>query len=139
MTIGGDREYISIPVMATNNFEGDDKLGRAVTRGGDFADDGLTALGVCLQQVNSGQPMSIGIFGVLKYRPINVVSAGYKLSVTTSGFFQAAAADTYGVGFALGQSSNDDANTSSGALATGFLNFATRDFIDALSGGLLVG
>ena len=137
MTITGDRDYISIPIVTINDMSADDKLGRAVTHLGEFADSGDEALGVCMQQAESGQTMQVGIWGVLKYRPQNVISVGYKVTVTTSGFFIAAAANTTFVGVALGQSGVDAANTSSGALATAMLNFAARSYIMTISGGAL--
>ena len=138
MAISGDRDFLSIPIVTINDFSAVDKLGRAVTRLGEFADNGDEAFGICMEQVTSGHTMKVGVWGILKYRPINVVSDGYKLTVTTSGFFQAAAADTTAVGNAIGQSGIDFADTTSAAFATGMFSFFAKQFIDALSGGSLV-
>ena len=130
-----DRGFVSIPIKAANDFTANDKMGRAVTRGGEFADNGLEAIGIVNQLASSGQTMSVAVAGLLKYRPIDVVSAGYKLTVIESGFFQAAAANTYTSGIALGASSNDDANVTSNALGTGHFMFAVREYISTISGG----
>ena len=141
MTIGGDKsgDYTAIHVVAANDFSADDKLGRAVQKSGEFADTGIEAIGVCAQQVDSGQTMSVIIQGLAKYRPIDVVSANYKLTVIESGFFQAAAADTFVVGISLGASNVDFANVNSNALGTAMLNFGTKEYISTISGGDLAG
>ena len=126
--IGGVREFISIPILSSNDFSGTDKIGRAVTRGGEFADNGIEAVGVCMENVGSGQIMKVGIWGILKYRPINVVSANYRLTVTTSGFLIAAASANYQVGMSIGGDGVEFANTSSNALATAFLDFANKTY-----------
>ena len=126
--ISGDRDYISIPIRTSNDFSAPGNIGKAVTRGGEFADTGLESVGVCMENVGSGQIMKVGIWGLLKYRPINVVSANYKLTVTTSGFFLAVSSATYQVGMAFGDTL-EYANTTSNALSTGFLDFANKSFV----------
>lgn len=137
--IGGVRDYISIPIVSANDFSGTDKLGRAVTRGGEFADNGAEAIGVCMENVGSGQIMKVGIWGLLKYRPINVVSANYKVTVTTSGFFLAATVGTHVAGRSLGNDGVAYANTSSNALATAFLDFSSTEYTYPLSSAQFFG
>lgn len=126
--IGGVRDYFSIPIETSNDFSDTDNLGRAVTRTGDFADNGLEAIGVCMENVGSGQIMKVGVFGILNYRPINVVSANYRLTVTTSGFFTAATSANYQVGMSYGQDGVAFSNTSSNTMATAFLDFANKAY-----------
>ncbi len=127
--IGGVRDYISIPIRSSNDFSGTDKIGRAVTRGGEFADTGMEAVGVCMENVGSGQIMKVGIWGLLKFRPINVVSANYGLTVTTSGFFLAQSSANYKVGMSIGNDGVEYANTVSNALSTAFLDFSSKTYV----------
>ena len=126
--ISGDRDYVSIPVRASNDFTNPDKIGRAVTRGGEFADTGLEMFGVCMESASSGQMMKVGVWGLLKYRPIDIVSAGMLLTVTTSGFFTTVASAQFQVGRALAASGLDFANVLSNALGTGWIDGMSATF-----------
>lgn len=129
---------LRIPVTAANDWSKPADLGKAVTLAGEFATNGREAVGLLLQNVDSGQEASVGIWGEMPYFARNVVSAGYALQITTSGEIVAAAAATVIVGKALGSRHANNANTSSGALASGFFNaFGTGPLLHATSAGAL--
>ncbi len=138
--ISGLRDYVSIPVVTSNDFSNPDKIGRAVTKGGEFADNGMEAVGVCMSNVGSGQVMEVGIWGLLLYRPIGVMSSNSRLTITTSGFFLLAAVDTHTVGTGLSTDGfTTFADVNSNALGVAFLSFANKGYIYPLSSAQLFG
>ncbi len=138
-TMAVKRDVIMIPVTAANDFSKPADLGKAVTLAGEWATNGREAIGILLQNVDSGDEAAVGVFGSLPYFARNVISAGYVLQVTTSGEFIAGAAATIIVGKAMGSQHANNANTSSGALSSGFFNaFGTGPLLHATSAGALV-
>ncbi|MEE8394801.1 MAG: hypothetical protein V3S29_02020 [bacterium] len=95
------------------------------------AANGKEAGGILIYGGKSGEHISIGISGVMKFVAAGAVVAGARLTVTTSGYFTTAVSGSYVVG------SNLDTAVASGAVGTGMFNFAGRSYFGVQSGGTL--
>lgn len=86
---------------------------------GDIADTGLKANGMLQYAGNSGEFITMGYDGVMKYTAsAAITSIGVLLAVTTSGYMAEAGSGDYAVGRNL-------TTVVSGGVATGMFNFAT--------------
>lgn len=115
-------------------------LGRVLGLDGDFANTGREALGIILQNVDSGQMLTLGVLGRFPYYPVGTMSAGYMLDVA-SGRIIAAAGAGYIVGRSLGQYGGGSApgpNTAvgSGALGEGLFNFINASLLQVSGPGV---
>ena len=77
-----------------------------------------TATGILLNKPASGRAATIGYFGEMKYAAAAAISAGAKLTVTTSGWFTTAGSFDAVVGEAK-------TTVTSGSFGTGLFNFPT--------------
>ena len=83
------------------------------------ANNGLRAGGILLYGGKSGDHVTLGYLGVMKFAAGGPVVKGRRVTVATSGYFVEATSGSYVVGRCL------DTNVSSGAIGTGAFNFAT--------------
>ena len=86
---------------------------------GKLASNGREAGGILLYGGKTGEHLTLGYAGVMKFAAGGAVAKGRRLTVTTSGYFTEAASGSYVVGRCL------DAAVGSGAVGTGVFNFAT--------------
>lgn len=85
---------------------------------GKLANNGEEASGILLNKPKSGEHISLGYVGELKFRAGAAISKGDKLVVTTSGWFTTADSDDPVLGEAK-------AAVTSGSVGTGLFNFPT--------------
>jgi hypothetical protein len=134
------KEFFSVTIQARNTFA-ENQQGRAVTILGEFADNGREAIGTVGPDnpfpVTSGQHLQVAVLGVVPIRPINVISAGAPLTVTTSGFFTPLVAATNEFAKAIGAGTNFQTNINSNALGYGVLGIQAP-WTDGISPGPLV-
>ncbi|MDH4120435.1 MAG: hypothetical protein OEV94_01845 [Deltaproteobacteria bacterium] len=90
---------------------------------GTIASNGRQAGGILLYGGKSGEPVSLGTWGVMKFTAGAPVAKGRRLTVTQSGYFSEAASGSYVVGRCL------DADVGSGGVGTGLFNFATTAYM----------
>ena len=133
----GMKGAFTITVRAAADLSSSLMLGRALGLDGDFANTGREALGIILQNVDSGQMVTLGYMGRLPFYPVGTMSAGYLLGVE-SGRFIASVGGGYAVGRALGQYGGGTApgpntNVGSGSLGEGLFNFVNAEFQNTLA------
>ena len=85
---------------------------------GKLANNGLEASGILLNKPKTGEGLTLGYFGEQKFAAGGTISAGARISVTTSGWFTAALSGDYSVG-------RNKTAVTSGSLGTGMFNFNT--------------
>ena len=126
-------------LRAANDFSATNRLGRAVTILGDYADSGAEAVGVALNTPSSGQELVVGFDGVLPFRSIAVQTPGIRLTVVTCGFLGEAGSGTFHVGYGLGAQgyhgiSPTPVNITSNALGIGVLSFINPWYLPLSAG-----
>lgn len=127
----------TITVRAAQDLSATNLLGRVLGIDGDFANTGREALGIILQNVNSGEMVTLGVAGKLPFFPVGTMSAGYMLDVA-SGRLIASVGGGYAVGRVLGQYGGGTApgpntNVGSGSLGEGLFNFINGPFLNTLA------
>lgn len=105
----------SVPVVAGADLS--TMQYKAVAVGGTIAANNTGALGILQNKPISGQDATVGIAGRSRYVAGAAVSAGDRLTVTTSGFIIEANTTALGAGTALG-------DVASGGIGEGYFNFA---------------
>ncbi len=85
---------------------------------GQVAANGREAGGILLYGGRSGEHVTVGYAGIMKFAAGAAVGKGRRLTVTASGYFAEAASGSYVVGRCL------DTAVASGAIGTGAFNFA---------------
>ena len=123
--------------MATNNWfrsttieAGEDLTGRQyhaiALDDGEIADNSHEAGGILINKPKSGEFLTLGYLGEMKFRAGVGLSGGNRLRVTTSGYFVAADSGYYTVGRAK-------VAVTSGSIGTGFFNFIAPFYQDVSS------
>lgn len=84
-----------------------------------IAGNGREAGGILLYGGLSGEHVTLGYAGILKFTAGGAIGAGKRLTVAGSGYFTEAVSGSYIVGRCL------DTAVASGAIGTGAFNFAT--------------
>lgn len=105
----------NIPIMATEDLTASQY--HAVQIGGTLSTGATNAMGILQNKPISGQAATTRYFGRSRYFAGGAVTAGARLSVTTSGWITAAGSNELGVGTAMG-------TVSSGGIGEGIFNFA---------------
>lgn len=82
------------------------------------AANGKEAGGILLYGAKSGEHVTLGYLGVMKFVAGAAITAGKRVTVTASGYFITAVSGSYVVG------RNLDTAVASGAIGTGAFNFA---------------
>jgi len=121
-------DVFRVSVRATRELLDPLYLGRALAIGGDFATSGRTARGIILENVASGEMVTLGVMGVMPYYPVVQASAGALMTVDASGQFVFAAAGLVPVGTTVGQYAGGTApgpntHVGSGTLGVGIFIF----------------
>ena len=132
--IAHHQSAITFTLKAGADLQDPSMLGRVLGIDGDFANTGREAFGVVLENVKSGEMVTVGIFGRLPFRSETTVkSAGYALTVA-SGLMTAAAAGTYIVGRSIGkyagQSPGPNTNVGCGTLGECLFSPWAAPFVD---------
>lgn len=102
---------------------GTGNLHKAIGHDKNIADTGLEAIGILKHAGKSGEHVAVGIYGVMKYAASAAITAGDRLTATTSGYFAVATSGTYVNG------RNLDVAVASGMIGTGLFNFASTYFM----------
>jgi hypothetical protein len=93
---------------------------------GQITGDAQAAGGILTQPATNGSNIAFTVAGVAKYTAGGTVSANNELTVTTSGYFTAAASGDYIVGKAY-------ADSTSGSVGTGMFDFSKNPKVDTTS------
>lgn len=130
MSYQNDLETISFAAEQdlSDTTAGTGHLFKAVTVAGKIAANGQAAVGLLQFCANSGGGVSVAIGGVCKYVAGATVNSGDALTVTTSGYLQAATSGSYIVGRNLA------AQVTSGSVGTGMFSFCKPTAFDSSSG-----
>ena len=127
MAYGGEFKQLPMPVKAGESLATNEYFAVALDDG-KVANNGSEACGILQNKPASGEPMSIGYQGVMKFKAGGAVAAWARMTVATSGYFTTAGSGYYTVGRAL-------AAVTSGSIGTGVFDFTnaqyanTSDFI----------
>ncbi|HEX7013645.1 MAG TPA: hypothetical protein VF161_12895 [Steroidobacteraceae bacterium] len=116
---GTEGKYETITIVAANDFRVAGALHKCVDADADFsAAGGATALGLVKSQANSGQFLTVGYSGVMKFYAGAAVTAGAQLTPAASGFLVAVASGSNRVVGRAVEAGN------SGDLVKGIFDFA---------------
>lgn len=88
-----------------------------------IANNGREAGGLLLYTGRTGEHVTLGYAGVLKFTAGGSIAKGRRLTVTASGYVSEATSGSYVVGRCL------DTSVASGAVGTGAFNFATAAYM----------
>ncbi len=120
MAIQGNYSNLTIKAGEDlNDLTASGDLFKAITVSGSTASTGETALGILQYGGKTGEFVTLGYAGVMKFSAGNSVTSGTLLTVNSLGYFVSATTDSYIIGRCLGT------HVSSGAVGTGVFNFAT--------------
>jgi hypothetical protein len=91
-----------LPFLAGEDLNTTGHIGVAIALDdGKVANDGMEAAGVLATKPKSGEYGSLIFLGVAKARAGGALTAGGRVTVSTSGYFTACASGDYEVGFAI--------------------------------------
>jgi hypothetical protein len=124
MTMAVEGRYFTWTVAAGENLDdltpGAGSLFKAIAiDDGKYAANGREAGGVLVFGGRTGEHLTLGYAGILKFVAGAAVGKGKRLTVTGSGYFVEAGSGSYIVGRCL------DTAVASGSVGTGAFNFAT--------------
>ena len=115
-----DSDFEMTTVSAGADLTGADKLFKAVAVGGTIAATNAAALGLLRSKGKSGESVSVAYAGEMKAYAGAAITAGDRVSITTSGFTIVAVDSRSTVGRAL-------ETAASGDLYRGLFNFASNN------------
>lgn len=103
-----ERSTVATDIRAGADLTGDASLHKAIAIGGTIAANNSTAIGLLKSKGASGQQVRVAWFGEMKGVAGAAVTAGDKVSVTTSGFLITSPASTNPIGKALETAASGD-------------------------------